>query len=137
MNTSLQMLLWVLLSTHAIAATPIPPELVGEWRPPDGGGILYLRADGLAVLVGGPPPIGVPCVAAYDPKSCVLTLTPRLSKAEVPKGAKQPPDIKLYYDAKALTISSKDAKGAFQRRSTELSEPYKSFDLKKLPDQLQ
>ena len=134
MKTTLLILLFAAFTIRATAAAPIPSELVGEWRSPSGNGLLYLRSDGLAIVIGGPPPIGFPCLATYDPKSFSLTLSPRISPGDMPKGAKQPPDIKLSYDAKALTITSKGDMGPYKRHSEELTEPYKSLDLKKLPE---
>ncbi len=119
-----------IFAIRAIAAAEIPPELVGEWR--SANGFLILRADGFAVMVGDA--IGFPCLATYDPKTLTLTLSPRISAGDMPKGAKQPPDIKLSYDANALKISSTDGIGPYKRHSEELAEPYKSFDLKKLPE---
>jgi len=128
MKTPFLILFFAVFGIRAMAATPIPPELVGEWRGPGGNGLLYLRADGLAVVVGGPP-IGFPCTANYDPKSFTLTLSPRFSPGDMPKGAGQPPDIKLSYDAKELTITSTGDMGPYKRQSEALPEPYKSFDL--------
>lgn len=125
-------LVLAVLAIRAMAATPIPPDLVGEWRSPSGNGFLYLRADGLAIVIGGPPPIGFPCIANYDSKSFSLTLSPRFSPADMPKGAEQPPDIKLSYNAKALTITSTGDMGPYKRYSEALIYPYNSIDLQKL-----
>lgn len=57
------------------AADPIPAELVGVWAN-DGavlkgsllfeGQALYLGADGVGAVVGGPPPIGIKIQAVFD-----------------------------------------------------------------------
>jgi hypothetical protein len=132
MKTPFLVLFFAVLAIRSMATTPIPPELVGEWRSPSGNGFLYLRADGLAIVVGGPPPIGCPCLATYDSKSFTLTLSPRFSPGDMPKGIEMPPDIKLSYDAKAFTITSTGDMGPYKRHSEALTEPYKSFDLTKL-----
>lgn len=59
----------------ALAADPIPPQLVGVWAS-DGavlkgqllfeGQAIYLGADGVGAIVGGPPPIGFKIVATFD-----------------------------------------------------------------------
>jgi hypothetical protein len=119
MKTRLFTFLFATFAIQATAANPIPPDLIGEWRTPDGNGILYFRADGFGAVVGGPPPIGVSFLATYDPKDSTITLKLRVSPRELPKGAPHPPDVKLSYDPKALAIKSNDGSGVSYARHSE------------------
>jgi hypothetical protein len=119
-------LLFIVLTGHAAAANPIPSELVGDWRNPKGDGSIYLRADGLACVIGDA--VGLPCLATYDPKSLTLVLAPQPSPGEAPKGAniKDMPKMTFLYDPKALTIDYEDPSlkqyGPYQRHSEKLPE---------------
>jgi len=133
MKTPFLFFLFAVLAIRAGATSPIPPELVGGWRCGQYG-FLFLRADGAAEVVGGPPPIGVAGLATYNPKSFTLILSERPSPSEMPKGAKQPPAVKLFYNAKAGTITDPGDKGMgrYKRFSKELPEDVKELDVKTL-----
>ena len=82
--TSLSVAL-VIGASAAFAADPIPPELVGVWAI-DGsvlkgpllfeGQAMYLGADGVGAIVGGPPPIGFKIVATFNAQKNVLEFDP-------------------------------------------------------------
>ena len=63
------------MTTGATAAEPIPADLVGVWASDSAvlkgsllfeGQALYLGADGVGALVGGPPPIGIKIQAVFN-----------------------------------------------------------------------
>ena len=111
--------LFPLLGNQTYGADPIPPEIVGEWRTVDGNGVLAFRPDGYGVAIGGPPPIGVPFQASYEPGKFTITLKLKVSPGDLPKGAPHPPDVKLSYDPKDLTIKSKDGPSVSYKRHSE------------------
>jgi hypothetical protein len=114
MKPCLLIFLFAVLTIHACAANPIPPELVGSWRTADSNGILAFRPDGFGVAIGGD--IGVPFQASYDPADFTITLKLQVSPADLPKGAPHPPDVKLSYDPKELAILSKDGSSVSYKR---------------------
>jgi len=123
--------LFAVFAIRAGATSPIPPELVGEWR--CGRYVfLFLRADGAAELVGGPPPIGVAALAIYDPKTSTVLLSERPSPSDRPAGVKALPDTQMVYNAKAKTITDPTDKLVFHRLGKELPDDVKELDIKKL-----
>jgi len=73
----------LVLAVSSYAADVIPPYLVGVWATDravlrgealfEGQGV-YLDADGVGAIIGGPPPIGVRVVATYDSNTNVIAL---------------------------------------------------------------
>lgn len=125
MKTRLLTFLFAVFAIQGTTANPIPPELVGEWRSADGNGVLAFRADGFGAVIGGPPPIGVPFQASYDPGNFTITLKLRVSPGDLPKGAPHPPDVKLSYDPKELAIKSKDGpRASYKRHSDKFPEAF-------------
>lgn len=90
----------------AFAASEIPPELVGVWTT-DGavlkgqllfeGQAMYLGADGVGAIVGGPPPIGFKIVATYNPQKNTLEF-------DAYEGKQRGPHWSVTYDPKSNTI---------------------------------
>ena len=131
MKLCLWTLLFAVLAIRAPAANPIPAELVGEWRSVDGNGILALRPDGFGVVIGGPPPIGVSFQASYEPGNLTITLKLEVSPGDLPMGAPHPPDVKLSYDPKELTIKSKESPViAYKRHSDKFPEAFNPWEPK-------
>jgi hypothetical protein len=93
-------------ATAALAADQMPPELVGVWAT-DGavlngqllfeGQAVYLGADGVGAIVGGPPPIGFKIVATFDAQTNELGL-------DAYEGAKRGPHHSFTFDPKSGTI---------------------------------
>jgi len=92
------------------SAEKITPELVGEWVSPgakftgeflEDGGALYFDADGLAAVVGAPPPIGMVGTATYDSKTFTLWLD--LHDGGTPPMIRK---MKIVYDPKAKTLTT-------------------------------
>lgn len=94
------------LASAALAADQIPPQLVGVWAT-DGavlkgqllfeGQAIYLGADGVGAIVGGPPPIGFKIVATFDAQTNELGLVGY-------EGTKPGPHHSLTFDPKSGTI---------------------------------
>lgn len=125
------LLFFILPAIKAVAANPIPPELVGEWRTPasreDGSGILYLRPDGLSVMMGTKPvPIGAGGVATYDVKSLTLTLSLR-------EGGIERAQAIFRYDPESRTLKMEPGRdgriASFKRLREELPEDIKFIAL--------
>ena len=105
--TALRVALSICVSS-AFAADQIPPELVGVWAA-DGavlkgqllfeGQAMYLGADGVGAIVGGPPPIGFKIIATFDAQKNTLEFDAYEGKQRGPHGA-------VTFDPKSQTIDS-------------------------------
>ncbi|RST46319.1 hypothetical protein [Variovorax sp. DXTD-1] len=115
--------------TTSAAAESIPAELVGVWAN-DGavlkgsllfeGQALYLGADGIGALVGGPPPIGMKIQAVFD------TATNRIN-FDLIENEKVIGHGRAIYDPNRKTIGSGDGRnGLLWRRSRELTREIKN-----------
>ena len=88
------------------AADQIPADLVGVWAT-DGavlkgqllfeGEAMYLGADGVGAIVGGPPPIGFKIVATFNSQTNELGL-------DAYEGTKRGPHSSFIFDPKSRTI---------------------------------
>ena len=115
----------LLLSSSGCRTTPIPTQLVGEWATPDSkfqnnalsdGEALYISADGIIVMIAGPPPIGTQGKVKYSNSSHELTVH---VKANPDEGLNVPIKAKLVYDPEHRTIRGdigKDENSVFTRR---------------------
>ncbi|WP_342617091.1 hypothetical protein [Rhodoferax sp. GW822-FHT02A01] len=106
-RTALRVALFTCASA-AFAVDQIPPELVGVWAV-DGavlngqllfeGQAMYLGADGVGAIVGGPPPIGVKIIATFDAQKNTLEFDAYEGKQRGPHGS-------VTFDPKSKTIDS-------------------------------
>ena len=94
------------LASAALAADQIPPKLVGVWATESAvlkgqllfeGQAIYLGADGIGAIVGGPPPIGFKIVATFNAQTNELGL-------DAYEGTKRGPHCSFTFDAKSGTI---------------------------------
>ena len=98
----------LVLNTDAVhAADPIPAQLVGVWASEGAvlhgpalfeGEAIYLGADGMGAIVGGPPPIGIKLTASYDPQKKTIEFDATEGQHRV-HGA-------LVYDEKSNTLDA-------------------------------
>jgi hypothetical protein len=98
----------LLVSASACAADVIPPQLVGVWATEQSllkgpylleGQAMYLDADGIGAMVGGPPPIGFKIVATFDPSTNTIEFDAYEGKQRGPHGS-------LRYDPRQNTVDS-------------------------------
>lgn len=104
-RTSLSVAL-VICAGAAFAAEPIPQELVGVWAT-DGavlkgqllseGQAMYLGADGVGAIVGGPPPIGFKIIATFNEQKNTLQFDAYEGKQRGPHGS-------VTFDPKSKTM---------------------------------
>lgn len=110
-----------------MAQAGIPPELVGEWRPENTNGEVsfQFRADGFGVIMGI---VGAGGIATYDPSNLTLTLSIRNDRTGDEAGK-----TSLRYDPKdqTLSVEGEGKRVVLKRHSSEISEPLRSFDLKR------
>lgn len=98
----------VICTRAALAADPIPPELVGVWATEGAvlkgqllveGQAMYLGADGVGAIVGGPPPIGFKIVATFNTQKNTIEFDAYVGKQRGPHGS-------VTFDPKSKTIDS-------------------------------
>ena len=107
-----------IFASATLAADQIPPDLVGVWAT-DGsvlkgqllfeGRAMYLGADGVGAIVGGPPPIGFKIVATFDAQNNELEL-------DAYEGAKRGPHSSFTFDPKSRTFDLGAPKHALLHR---------------------
>ncbi|MDQ6639610.1 MAG: hypothetical protein M3Z15_08100 [Pseudomonadota bacterium] len=107
-----------------VVADALPRSLVGVWAT-DGsvlkgqllfeGEALYLGADGVGAIVGGPPPIGIKVIASFNPVNGTISLDILEHDKVVGHGA-------AIYDASTASVSFGDpAHPLLHRRFEEVS----------------
>lgn len=106
------------IAHNAYAQSTIPPHLVGVWAT-DGavlkgpllleGQAIYLGADGVGGVVGGPPPVGFKISATFNTQTNILDL-------EVIEGTQRHPLGSIHYDPAAKTLDSGAPKHELLRR---------------------
>jgi hypothetical protein len=123
----------VLAGTWAVAspaADAIPAHLVGVWATKNSvmrgaalfeGMALYLGADGRGGIVGGPPPIGVQIIAAFNHATNQLTVEMIDSGKPVQRGSFD------YDPATQSIIANGPQKQSLYRRFNELSPETRRF----------
>lgn len=119
----------LVVSGAAHASDPIPPDLVGVWAT-DGavlkgtlllqGQAMYLGADGVGAILGGPPPIGFRIVATYKAQTSTVQF-------DGYEGTRRRAHGTIAYDAAAHTIDFGPPRhDVLHRRYATLSDETKS-----------
>ena len=107
-----------LLTVPAFAGDRIPSHLVGVWATETSvlrgtllfeGAAVYLGAEGIGCIMGGPPPIGVRIVATFNPETNGIEWQETVDGKIVAKG-------RLMYDAAQKTLRSDEQPGQILRR---------------------
>jgi opacity protein-like surface antigen len=108
---------------RAIAAEVVPADLVGVWATDRSdlrgalvfeGLAVYLGADGVGAIVGGPPPIGVRIVFSYNPDKKAI-------EYQATEGQKTGPVGSIAYDSAQQVIRLD--KDTLRRRFDQLTDP--------------
>lgn len=106
----------------AASADEIPPELIGVWAT-DGavfkgqllfeGQAIYLGADGIGAIVGGPPPVGLKIIATFNAQKSTVEF-------DTYDGQQRGPHGSFIFDQKSKTIDSGAPKHDQLRRIFEI-----------------
>jgi hypothetical protein len=90
------------------AASEIPLELIGEWATSQTefergavskGTAIYVRAEGIGMIISAPPPIGAKGAATFDKEKRLLTM-------KMSEGGKSMGVFQFLYDPKKKTLKS-------------------------------